>query len=77
MRRSAWFFAFIAFISASTLLPTFLFGETNEDKLSYELERSTLLNAHGKPIKMWIVFTTTIIIGISGHLFVYFFQTHI
>ena len=26
---------------------------------------------------MWIVLTVTIIIGISGHLFVYFFQKHI
>lgn len=40
-------------------------------------ERYTLLNAIGKPMKMWIVFTVTIIIGISGHLFVYFFQTSI
>ena len=28
-------------------------------------------------MKMWIVFTITIIIGISGHLFVYFFETSI
>jgi len=28
-------------------------------------------------MKMWIVFTVTIIIGISGHLFVYFFETSI
>lgn len=36
-----------------------------------------MLNAIGKPMKMWIVFTVTIIIGISGHLFVYFFETSI
>lgn len=28
-------------------------------------------------MKMWIVFTVTIIIGISGHLFVYFYETSI
>jgi hypothetical protein len=26
---------------------------------------------------MWVVFTVTIVIAISGHLFVYFFQTSI
>ena len=41
------------------------------------MEKYTLLNVIGKPMKMWIVFTVTVIIGISGHLFVYFFESSI
>lgn len=75
VKRSAYFFGWVAFISGSTLLPTYLSGETNEEHLAYSLEKYTLLNAIGKPFKMWVVFTVTIVIGISGHLFVYFFST--
>lgn len=64
-------------ISNGILLPMYLYGDTNEKELQASAERYTLLNAIGKPMKMWIVFTVTVIIGISGHLFVYFFETSI
>jgi hypothetical protein len=73
VKKSAQFFFVVMIISNGILLPTYLYGDTNEASLSNSAERYTLLNAIGKPMKMWIVFTVTIIIGISGHLFVYFF----
>jgi hypothetical protein len=77
VRRSANFFGFVSLFTVCTLIPTYSLGITNEEKLNNSLEQYTLLNAIGKPMKMWIVFTVTIIIGISGHLFVYFFQSNI
>ncbi len=73
VKKSAQFFFVVTIISNCILLPTYLYGDTNEANLANSAERYTLLNAIGKPMKMWIVFTVTIIIGISGHLFVYFF----
>ena len=74
VRRSANFFGFVSLFTVSTLVPTYTLGQTNGEN---DLEKYTLLNAIGIPYKMWIVFTVTIIIGISGHLFVYFFQSNI
>ena len=74
VKRSAIFFAWVAFVSGITLIPTYLYGDTNEANLQLPMERYTLLNAIGKPYKMWIVFTVTIVIGLSGIIFVYFFQ---
>jgi len=77
VKKSAQFFFVVMILSNGILLPVYLYGDTNEATLANSAERYTLLNAIGKPMKMWIVFTVTIIIGISGHLFVYFFQTSI
>ena len=77
VKKSAQFFFFVSLISNGILLPTYVYGETNEAELQNSNERYTLLNAIGKPMKMWIVFTVTIVIGISGHLFVYFYETSI
>jgi len=60
------------------LIPTYSYGENSDDKgFDNYLDRFTLLNALGKPMKMWIVFTVTVVIGISGHLFVYFYQSQV
>ena len=75
VRRSTQFFFFISLFSCGTLIPTYIYGDTNESTLQNSLDRYTLVNALGKPYKMWIVFTVTVVIGISGHLFVYFFET--
>ena len=77
VKKSAQFFFFVSLISNGILLPTYIYGDTNEAELQNSNERYTLLNAIGKPMKMWIVFTVTIVIGISGHLFVYFYETSI
>lgn len=74
VKQSAYFFAFVAVVSCGTLLPTYSLGDTNEHQLSNKLEKYTLLNALGKPHKMWVVFTITVVIGLGGHLFVYFFE---
>lgn len=75
VRASAKFFLFVSVFSCSILVPTYTYGEIDDDtQFSNSLDRYTLLNALGKPMKMWIVFTVTVIIGISGHLFVYFVQ---
>ena len=73
VRFSAYYFAFVSVFSGSILLPTYLLGETNDAELQNSLESITLLNALGKPKKMWIVFAVTVVIGISGHLFVYLY----
>ncbi len=77
VRFSAYYFAFVSVFSGSILLPTYLLGETNDAELQNSLESITLLNALGKPKKMWIVFAVTVVIGISGHLFVYLYQSTI
>jgi hypothetical protein len=75
VRGSAQFFALVSVISLGTLIPTYTLGESNHVEYDNYMDRFTLLSALGKPYKMWIVFTVTVVIGISGHLFVYFFQT--
>lgn len=74
LKSSAIFFAWVAIVSGSVLIPTYIYGETNSRELMFSMERYTLLNAIGKPFKMWIVFGVTVVVGVSGFLFVYFFQ---
>ena len=74
LKSSAIFFAWVAIVSGSVLIPTYIYGETNSRELMFSMERYTLLNAIGKPFKMWIVFGAPVVVGVSGFLFVYFFQ---
>jgi hypothetical protein len=68
------FFLLVSVFSGVTLVPTFIYGNEDPDGSLFDMERYTLINALNSPVKMWIVFVVTVVIGVSGHLFVYFHE---
>ena len=77
MHHNAIFFLVIATISCCSLLPTYLLGETNKERLTGASDKFTLLNALGHTQKMWIVFIITFVVGICGHIFIYIYEQNI
>ena len=59
-------------VSFGVFVPTYVSG--SQADLQNSMDRYTLINAIGQPVKMWIVFAVTVVIGISGHIFVYGFE---